>query len=113
MFLLKMCVSCKRELDFQGLGAPKNLSKGVGIPMQYWDAFWHHFFNDFGWFWGGFGKLLGSKSQVLGSQSDVQNVYGFYDEHSEEPCQVLWPTRSREKSLQLCPPCSLSLKTHR
>ena len=53
---MKISVSCTRELDFQGLGALKNLSKGVGIPMQYWDAFLHHFFNDFGWFWGGFGR---------------------------------------------------------
>ena len=77
VLLLKMCVSCKRELDFQGLGAPKNLSKGVGIPMQYWDAFWHHFFHDFWWSLGGFGELLGSKSQILGSKSDVKKCMDF------------------------------------
>ena len=31
MFLLKMCVSCKRELDFQGL---------VGLGSVYFVVFW-------------------------------------------------------------------------
>ena len=71
-----MCVSCRRELDFQGLGALKNMKKGVWIPMWCWDAFRHHFFHDFRWFWGGFGEPLGSQSEVFEVQKWGEKLLG-------------------------------------
>ena len=71
-----MCVSCKRELDFQGLGVLKNMKKGVWIPMQCWDAFRHHFFHDLSWFWGGFWEPLGSQSQVFEVQKWGEKIVG-------------------------------------
>ena len=71
-----MCVSCKRELDFQGLGALKNTKKGVRIQMQCWDAFRHHFFHDLRWIGEGFWEPLASQSEVFEVQKWGEKLVG-------------------------------------
>ena len=107
MFLLKMCVSCKRELDFQGLGTLKNMKKGVcefrcGAGMRSGITFFMIL--------GGFGEALGSlwapKVRFLRSKSEVRNLLEKKVSASEDLLRAAVP----EKEFHPAPPLLLFLK---